>query len=86
MSPFKVEHKDAINVCVKYREKFRPFCPSVLFECMDDYFIKPREEPFMITSFEVNPAKRERIPAVVHVDGTARPQTVRREVNPAITG
>jgi carbamoyltransferase len=44
--------------------------------------INAREEPYMITSFDVKPDKQDKIPAVVHVDGTSRPQTVRREVNP----
>jgi carbamoyltransferase len=82
MSPLRAEHKDVINACVKYREAFRPFCPSLLAEKAGDYFVNSREEPYMITSFEVKPEKRERIPAVVHVDHTARPQTVRREDNP----
>jgi carbamoyltransferase len=82
MSPLRAEHKDIINACVKYREAFRPFCPSLLAEKVDDYFVNGREEPYMITSFEVKPEKRDRIPAVVHVDHTARPQTVRRDDNP----
>ncbi len=82
MSPLRAEHKDVINSCVKYREAFRPFCPSLLAQRSDDYFVGAREEPFMITSFDVRPEKRDLIPAVVHTDHTARPQTVRREDNP----
>jgi carbamoyltransferase len=82
MSPLRAENKDVINACVKYREAFRPFCPSLLYEAMNDYLVRPRDEPFMITSFDVRPEMRNAIPAVVHVDGTARPQTVRRDVNP----
>ena len=82
MSPLRAEHKDLINACVKYREAFRPFCPSILHEYRDEYLVGSRDEPFMITSFDVKPEKATRIPAVVHVDGTARPQTVRREDNP----
>ena len=76
-------NKDKINAQVKFREGFRPFCPSVLHECMGEYLLDSREEGFMITAFDVVPAKRKNIPAVVHVDGTVRPQTVRRETNPA---
>ena len=82
MSADKAENKDIINTRVKFREAFRPFCPSLLFEYKDEYLANSREEPFMITSFDVYQEKRARIPAVVHVDGTVRPQTVRREINP----
>ena len=82
MSPMQAANKDLINVRVKFRESFRPFCPSLLFERKDDYLLGGREESFMITSFEVAPGKRAAIPAVVHVDGTVRPQTVKRETNP----
>ena len=82
MSPLRAENKDLINACVKYREAFRPFAPSMLADKVDDYLVKGREEPYMITSFDVKEEKKDKIPAVVHVDGTSRPQTVRREVNP----
>ncbi len=81
MSPLRAENKDVINARVKYREGFRPFCPSMTEESMDDYLVDARYEPFMITSFDVREEKRGAIPAVVHVDGTARPQMVRRDVN-----
>lgn len=67
---------------MKFREGFRPFCPSIPAERAAAYLVGGRPEDFMITSFRVAPDKRERIPAVVHVDGTLRPQTVRRELNP----
>ncbi|MBW1699630.1 MAG: hypothetical protein JRK26_22875 [Deltaproteobacteria bacterium] len=82
MSPLKAKNKDIINSRVKFREAFRPFCPSLLWEKRFDYFVDPRDEYFMITSFYVHPAKRDKIPAVVHVDGTVRPQMVKREINP----
>jgi carbamoyltransferase len=81
MSPLREENKDIINSCVKYREAFRPFCPSMLYERATDYLTGSRDERFMVTSFEVRPEMRSKIPAVVHVDGTARPQMVRRESN-----
>lgn len=82
MSASKRENKDIINARVKFREAFRPFCPSLLYEKKDDYLKNNREEPFMITSFDVTDSKRDRVPAVVHKDGTLRPQTVRKDVNP----
>jgi len=82
MSPLAAANKDVLNSRVKFREGFRPFCPSIPVEHAAAYLDGGRAEDFMITSFRAAPAKRDRIPAAVHVDGTLRPQTVRREVNP----
>lgn len=82
MSTARAENKDIINARVKYREGFRPFCPSMTVEGAPQYLVNYRVEPFMITSFDTTENKKARIPAVVHADGTARPQTVMREVNP----
>jgi carbamoyltransferase len=82
MSPLKAENKNILNHKIKFREHFRPFAPAVIIEKMHDYFVNPREEGFMTCSFDVVQEKRESIPAVVHVDGTARPQMVSREANP----
>ncbi|MGA1864512.1 MAG: carbamoyltransferase [bacterium] len=82
MSPLNAKNKDIINQRVKFREGFRPFCPSLLWEKAGDYLSDWRDEYFMITSFDITPEKREKVPAVVHVDGTLRPQLVRRETNP----
>jgi carbamoyltransferase len=82
MSPSRAENKDIINARVKYREAFRPFCPSLPVESRTDYLANSREELFMITSFDVTADKKNRVPAVVHADGTLRPQTVRRDLNP----
>ncbi|MBI4680019.1 MAG: hypothetical protein HY753_02105 [Nitrospirae bacterium] len=81
MSPLRAENKDLINKKIKYREPFRPFCPSMLYE-KQDYLINPRDERFMVTSFDVKEEKKGAIPAVIHIDGTARPQMVKREINP----
>jgi len=81
MSPLKPENKDIINARVKFREGFRPFCPSLLWENACDYFDNWRDEYFMITSFTVKDGKGKDIPAVTHVDNTARPQMVKKEVN-----
>jgi len=82
MSPLKQENKDYVNARVKFREGFRPFCPSLLWEKRDEYLKDYRDEHFMITSFEVKEEKRDRVPAVVHVDGTLRPQMVKQHQNP----
>jgi carbamoyltransferase len=82
MSPSKAENKDIINSRVKFREAFRPFCPSMPEEAAPEYIERPRPEPFMITSFDVKSAKAGRIPAVVHRDQTLRPQTVSKKINP----
>ena len=82
MSTNKSENKDIINARVKFREAFRPFCPSLLWEKKEEYLEKPRDEFFMITSFTCRKEKRDKVPAVVHADATLRPQTVTKESNP----
>ena len=73
---------DCINEMVKFREKWRPFCPSILREYAKDIFGKDIDAPFMTLSFQVTEKWRSRIPEVVHVDGTMRPQTVSEKENP----
>ena len=82
MSANKAENKDIINARVKFREAFRPFCPSLLWERKEDYLENARDEFFMITSFTCKPEKRDRVPAVVHADATLRPQTVSERIHP----
>jgi carbamoyltransferase len=82
MRASSAENKAVLNAKVKFRETFRPFCPALLFEKKDEYLRNGREENFMITSFDVTTEKRGLVPAVVHVDGTLRPQTVKRDTNP----
>ncbi len=79
--------KDIVNVKIKFREPFRPFAPSVLSEMAVEYFQlldPPRHYParFMLYVVDVKDTKRDLIPAVTHVDGTARLQTVSKETNP----
>jgi carbamoyltransferase len=80
--PRRADMKETINRKIKLREPFRPFAPSMLAEASERYFGRRNDAPFMVTVFPVVPAVRDEIPAVVHVDGTARPQLVERDVNP----
>ena len=80
--PRSADMKDRINVSIKYREEFRPFCPSVLFDRQDDYFEDAFDAPFMVVTFPVKESVRQTIPAVVHVDNTARIQSVHADTNP----
>jgi carbamoyltransferase len=80
--PRRRDMRDVINQKIKFRERFRPFAPSVLAESIDDYFIGAVHDPFMIQVYPVRPEKRDLIPAVTHVDGSGRLQSVSRESNP----
>lgn len=85
--PRRQDMKDLVNVKIKFREPFRPFAPSVLAECAEQYFILPdaaKHYParFMLYVVDVKPDKQTALPAITHVDGTARLQTVRKEHSP----
>lgn len=80
--PRDLTMKDTINHRVKHRESFRPFAPSVLHEAANDYFEGVKESPYMLSVYTVRREQRARVPAITHVDGTARVQTVRRDQNP----
>ena len=71
-----------VNNAVKFREWWRPFAPSMLAEVADQYLESAKDSPFMILTAQVRKEMRNVIPSVTHVDGSARPQTVEREVNP----
>jgi carbamoyltransferase len=71
-----------VNNAVKFREPWRPFAPSILKESSGRYLESATDSPFMILTAQVRPEKRGEIPAVTHVDGSARPHTVEREENP----
>lgn len=73
--------KENINAKIKRRESFRPFAPSVLKEDVGTYFEQNIDSPFMMHVVKIRPEWRERLPAVTHVDGTGRLQTVDRESN-----
>jgi carbamoyltransferase len=80
--PRRPDMKDTLNARIKFREHFRPFCPSVLAECVGDYFENSYPSPFMVMAYKIKPKMRNVIPAVVHQDGTGRLQTVEKDVNP----
>jgi carbamoyltransferase len=80
--PRRSDMKETINRKIKLREPFRPFAPSMKAEASERYFGARHQAPFMITVFPVLEARKAEIPAVVHVDGTARPQLVERDVEP----
>jgi carbamoyltransferase len=80
--PRRAGMKDVLNARIKRREPFRPFAPSILEERVADYFEESYPDPFMIKVYPIRAAKRAEIPAVTHVDGTGRLQTVSRSQNP----
>jgi len=75
------ENYSRVNLKIKFRESFRPFAPTVLFERMKDYFEFEQPSPYMLFVAQVR-ADRRTIPAVTHVDGSARLQTIRRDDHP----
>lgn len=74
--------KDKINAEVKHREAYRPFAPSCTVEAKNDFFDIDVEAPFMLKVCDVKSDCKVKLPAITHVDGSARLQTVRREINP----
>jgi len=80
-SPQSGQMADTINERVKFREKWRPFCPSILADYAKDILQTDHDSPFMTFSFKINPKWHDKIPEVIHVDGTGRPQVVKEELN-----
>ncbi len=80
--PRRADMREILNHKVKLREWFRPLAPSMLEEYGKEVFGVEHHDPFMITVIEVAEEYKAKIPGVVHVDGTARPQMVSKEVNP----
>ncbi|MGH9281473.1 MAG: carbamoyltransferase C-terminal domain-containing protein [Acidimicrobiales bacterium] len=81
--PRRAEMKDVVNERIKRREGFRPFAPSVLDERGAEYFERYSHNPFMLLVLPVRPDKRSVIPAVTHVDGSGRMQSVSAAFNPS---
>src|SRR5258708_532274 len=80
--PRRADMKDLLNAKIKRRESFRPFAPSVLEERTGDWFMIDYPDPFMIKVYPIRPQRRPLVPAVTHVDGTGRLQTVSRHAAP----
>ena len=81
VDPRRADMKAILNDRIKKREPFRPFAPSVLAERVGDYFEQTHPAPTMLMVYQVKPRRRAEIPAVTHVDGSGRLQTVTREAN-----
>lgn len=80
--PRRNDVKEILNLKIKRRESFRPFAPSILIDAVPEYFEQVDYVPFMEKVFVIKPEMRTRIPAVTHVDGTGRLQTVDRRISP----
>jgi carbamoyltransferase len=79
--PRRTDAKEILNLKIKRRESFRPFAPSILKEYVEEYF-ESDEVPFMEKVYPIKESKRKEIPAVTHVDGTGRLQTVDKNISP----
>jgi carbamoyltransferase len=80
--PRRGDMKNILNLKIKRRESFHPFAPSILREAVADWFIRDDDVPFMLQVIPIRSERREQIPAVTHVDGTGRLQTVDRASSP----
>ena len=80
--PRRADMKEILNAKIKRRESFRPFAPSILHEREAEWFEHDAPVPYMSKVFQIREEKRSQIPAVTHVDGSGRLQTVDRDTNP----
>ena len=80
--PRRSDMKDILNARIKHREPFRPFAPSILADATGEWFDQDYTSPFMVLVYTTKPDKRDKIPAVNHIDDTGRLQTVERDVSP----
>ena len=80
--PRRADMKQILNAKIKRRESFRPFAPSVLDRAVSQWFEEDDDVPFMMQVFQIREERRSAVPAVTHVDGSGRLQTVHRETNP----
>jgi carbamoyltransferase len=80
--PRRAEIRDKVNAIIKFREYWRPFCPSMVAEAAGQYFDQHTDAPFMIMAFPANDRLKRDAPAVVHIDGTSRVQLVHQSVLP----
>ena len=79
--PRRADMREIINTRIKFRERFRPFAPSILEEAVDEYFVGATTDPFMLQVYPIRSEKRSVVPAVTHVDGSGRLQTVSPQTN-----
>lgn len=84
--PRSVESRDRVNAAIKFREYWRPFCPSLTEDSAPRFMRLSKPAPFMIMAFEATDEARQTVPAVVHIDGTMRVQTVNSDTNPRYHG
>ena len=82
VDPRRKDAKDLLNKKIKRRESFRPFAPSILEEYVEEYFVQNDNVPFMEKVFDIKKEKQSEIPAVTHVDGTGRLQSVNKDISP----
>ena len=80
--PRRADMKEILNLKIKRRESFRPFAPSILRESVKDWFKTDYDVPFMLQVYQIREEKRQEIPAVTHVNGSGRLQTVTETQNP----
>ena len=80
--PRRADMKDILNLKIKRRESFRPFAPSIVREAVRDWFETDYDVPFMLQVYQIKEDKRSVIPAVTHVNGSGRLQTVTEQQNP----
>lgn len=81
VDPRRADMKEILNERIKKREPFRPFAPSILEETVGDYFEQTHPSPTMLMVYQIKPERRAEIPAVTHVDGSGRLQTVSARIN-----
>jgi carbamoyltransferase len=84
--PRDAASRDKVNTIIKFREYWRPFCPSILAESASEYLTRYTNAPFMVIAFEATDKLKRDAPAVVHIDGTARVQLVEKDVLPLYHG
>ena len=81
-NPLSADMRDRVNAQVKFRESWRPFCPSLTKQAEDAYVENPGESSFMIVAYQATESCANDLSAIVHADGSTRPQTVTRDANP----
>lgn len=80
--PRHMKTKQRLDLEIKFREPFRPYGATILDTWVNDYLVAPARSPFMLLNFEIIEGKRKEVPAIVHVDGTTRPQILDKGTNP----